>query len=186
MPFKRGVRETEYYPEIVFDFVLQVDPPIGGEVEFERIRELLYVIREQGINLKWVTLDTYQSFDFIQILKSRGVAAWQQSVDTSPVPYEVSKTAFMQRRVRIPQHDKAQEELVRLEYDAAKRKIDHPADGSKDCADAIAGVIFGLTMRRENYTIHKQPLLKIPESIRHAAKALGHDKGVYDGGISSL
>lgn len=172
VPFQRGVREKEFYPEIVFDFVLRVKPPQDGEVKFDKIRELLYVLREQNLNLKWVTLDTYQSYDFVQILNTRGIESWHQSLDSSVIPYEMAKTAFMQGRVLLPEHDKASEEITRIEYDAVKRKVDHPPDGSKDCADAIAGVIHGLTLRRENWALHNQAMTAIPESVQHAARAM--------------
>jgi hypothetical protein len=41
-----------------------------------------------------------------------------------------------------------------LERDPKTGKVDHPADASKDCSDAIAGVAFGLTMQREIWHLH--------------------------------
>ena len=54
-----------------------------------------------------------------------------------------------------PDHNKAQRELIELERDAKTGKVDHPPRGSKDLADAIAGVVYGLTMRRENWTRYR-------------------------------
>jgi len=37
--------------------------------------------------------------------------------------------------------------------------------GSRDCADAIAGVAYGLTYRREIWVRHQIPLAEIPASL---------------------
>ena len=36
--------------------------------------------------------------------------------------------------------------------------IDHPPNFSKDCADAVAGVVYGLTYRREIWARHGVPV----------------------------
>jgi hypothetical protein len=38
--------------------------------------------------------------------------------------------------------------------DYKKGKVDHPPHGSKDIADALAGVVYGLTMRRDVWNSH--------------------------------
>ena len=54
---------------------------------------------------------------------------------------------------------------MRLEKDPKTGKIDHPPKGSKDCSDAIAGVVYGLTYRRELWVRHNVPLTEIPASL---------------------
>ena len=44
--------------------------------------------------------------------------------------------------------------------------MDHPPTGSKDVADAMAGVVFGLTMRRETWARHRISPFEIPDHIR--------------------
>jgi len=39
-------------------------------------------------------------------------------------------------------------------------------NGSKDLSDSLAGVVYGLTMRREVWGSFNIPLVMIPESIR--------------------
>ena len=56
-------------------------------------------------------------------------------------------------------------ELIRLEIDTKKQKIDHPPAGSKDVADSIAGVVCGLTRAREVWIRHKIPLHRIPLTV---------------------
>jgi hypothetical protein len=162
---KRGSEHWEVLPVIEMDLVLEVKPPRNGEIEFENIRRLFYRLREAGMNLKWITFDTYQSRDSVQLLRQKGFRSDLVSVDTDFVPYEVTKTAFYDGRLRLQEHEKALQELVRLERDPRTGKVDHPPAGSKDCSDAIVGVAYGLTYRREIWLRHQIPLTEIPASL---------------------
>ena len=52
----------EILPVIELDLVLEVKPPRNGEISFEIIRRLFYRLRDQaGVNLKWISYDTFQS-----------------------------------------------------------------------------------------------------------------------------
>ncbi len=167
----RGENQVETLPVIQIDFSLEVRPPKGGEIIFSKIRELLYKIRELGMNLKWITFDGYQSADSLQILRQKGFTTGQCSMDKTPVAYEMTKTALYDGRVRLPTHPKLLRELQTLEKDARTGKIDHDSRGSKDISDALAGVVYGLTMRREVWILHGIYLRELPESIRHTMQS---------------
>jgi hypothetical protein len=154
----RSDNTFELMPQINFDLILEVKPPRNGEIEFENIRKLFYKLRELGMNLKWISFDSYQSVDSRQILSQQGFTTGQQSMDKNSLPYDVTKTAFYDGRIRAPKHDKALSEIVRLERDPQSGRIDHAPNFSKDCADAIAGVVFGLTYRREIWVRHRTPI----------------------------
>jgi len=64
--------------------------------------------------------------------------------------------------------------MITLEMDTKKNKIDHPPQGSKDVSDAMAGVVFGLTMRREIWLRHQIPLQRIPASLSAKAQTKGN------------
>jgi hypothetical protein len=66
-------------------------------------------------------------------------------------------------------------EMVRLEKDPKTGKIDHPPHGSKDCAHAVAGVVHGLTMRREFWAHFGIPIVSAPPSIN---SGLGRTKRI--------
>ena len=161
----------EVLPFYHIDFTLEVRPPRGGEILFYKIRDLLYKIRERGVNVKWVSWDSWQSKDSQQIMRSKGFMTGEQSIDRTMVPYNLTKTAILDRRVSMPRFQLLRRELTRLERDQAKGKIDHPPGGSKDVADSLAGVVSGLTMRREIWTMHNIPLGQIPESVAQALSA---------------
>ena len=146
---KRGDETTETLPIITIDFALEVRPPQGGEIQISRIRELIYAMRDKlGINVHWVTFDQYQSADSIQVLRRKGFTTGIQSMDKTPIPYEVLKQALYDGRVIAPAHQKLQQELLALEFNVKKNKVDHTSQSSKDISDALAGVVFGLSQRR--------------------------------------
>ncbi len=168
----------EILPVVVLDLVLEIRPPPAGEINFAKIRALFYKLRELGMNLQWINYDSYQSTDSIQILYQKGFSTGEQSVDKTTRPYDVLKQAIYDRRLLAPEHAKAQDELLRLERDARTGKIDHPVRGSKDCADAIAGAVFGLVMRRDVWLNHEIYPYDFPASLIEAADAHDRPTGV--------
>ncbi len=161
----QGGSTIERMPRIAFDLVLEVTPPRNGEIEFESLRRLFYALREAGMNLKWIGFDTYQSRDSIQLLRQQGFVTGTQSMDADSTAYDVAKTALYDGRVAAPAHEHARTELIRLERDPRTGRIDHPAGFSKDCADAMAGVIYGLTYRRDTWARHGESMTAILQSI---------------------
>ena len=89
-----------------------------------------------------------------QILINQGFMAGLFSLDVDTKGYDVAKQALMDERIYAPEHEKAMLEFIRLERDPVSRKVDHPVHFSKDCSDAMAGVAYGLTMRREVWSMH--------------------------------
>ena len=75
-------------------------------------------------------------------------------MDRTTGAYEFLKSALYDGRVSIPTNGHLMGELLSLEVDAQAGRIDHPPGGSKDLADAIAGVVHGLTMRRDVWNQH--------------------------------
>ncbi len=168
-------------PVINLDLILEVKPPQGGEIEFENIRTLFYKLREVGMNLKWISFDTFQSADSIQLLRQKGFTTGTYSMDTTSIPYDFTKSAFYDGRINAPVHDKALSEMMRLERNPQSGLIDHPPNFSKDCSDAVAGVVFGLTNRREIWVRHGVPMRdifrkiadKVEEKDRKSERARG-------------
>lgn len=161
---QRSPTETEILPEIVFDFILGVQPPRNGEISFSKIRQLLYTCRDMGLPIKWVSMDTFQSTDTRQILASNGFITGIRSVDRDTRPYDMTKSAIMDGRLLVPTHPVTQRELTHLEKNTKKQHVDHPPNGSKDCSDAMAGVIYGLSTQREVWAEHGISMMRIPFS----------------------
>jgi hypothetical protein len=157
---------TETLPIIRYDLILEVKVPPGGEIELENIRKLLYTLRDTlKMPIKWVSFDGFQSRDSMQILFQRGFTVHYASVDKTTDAYDILKQAIYDGRVLAPEHPKARRELISLEIDTKRAVIDHPPRGSKDLADSMAGVAYGLTILREIWIRHRIPMNAVPLSI---------------------
>lgn len=154
----QGNEYTELAPVIETDLVLRIVPPPGDEILLSDVRSILYQFIDHGFDIRFVSMDSYNSADSLQQFKRRGVTAEVVSVDRTTEPYDVLKTALYETRVKIQRHACLEHELKQLQRvprrgGAAGFKIDHPKvgidgkPGSKDCADALAGCVFSLSQR---------------------------------------
>lgn len=102
----------------------------------------------------------HNSRDNSQLLREGGYNTEVVSIDKTDVPYVVLREALKEERILLYYHPIWDREILNLEYDIKKRKIDHPAGGnrdvsSKDVSDATAGVAF---------TLQDEKLWKAPDS----------------------
>ncbi len=133
---------NEWRPYIKFDFVERIWAWTSGEIDFKEVRARIINLKNNWWNIWRVTLDWYQSIDFLQILNSLWIKSEYLSVDTSLEPYEAVKEALYDERMHLPDNvEILAKELKELELVKGK-KVDHPLHGSKDVADSIAGATF--------------------------------------------
>jgi len=169
---------VETLPDIWVDGALEIKPPRGGEILFYKIREVIYALKKLGLNIRWVSFDSFQSSDGMQVLRQQGYVVGYQSMDTTTAPYEFVKAALYDGRLNMPNHTKLAHELASLEKDVKKNKVDHPSHSSKDVSDGLAGVVYGLTTRREIWGMYGISLMRVPDTIRAAVvKDKAEDKG---------
>ena len=150
-----GETYVEVAPFIYIDLVLGVDPPDSGEILLSYLRSIVYAFAEHGFPITWVTMDGYQSADSIQQFNARGIRSEVLSVDRTMEPYETLKSALYEGRIAMYRNDVLVDELMKLQRVIAgtsaggpRYKVDHPSDGSKDIADALAAVVYKLTKER--------------------------------------
>lgn len=137
-------------PLYMIDGVLRLVAPPSGEVELDYVRELILYLRSK-LNLKYFSADWYQSAQLLQTCRRVKIRAGVLSVDASIEPYTEVKLSIKDERIMLPNYDFLGKELRELERDDEKDKIDHPAGGSKDCADAVAGVVNVLQRKEAKY-----------------------------------
>lgn len=151
--------DGELKPYIVFDMLLRMKAAPGTEIMLQEVRNIIYELKEdRGFRVEKVSYDGFESTDTIQQLEKRRYQAEKISVDRSTLPYEDLREAIYERRIEFPPYkcvlgyentdvvEIAVQELIALQ-DTGK-KIDHPPDGSKDVADAMAGVCYTLLGNR--------------------------------------
>lgn len=133
--------EEDIIHKLVFAINIRPDP--GSEIPFYKIRNFIYYLRfVLGYNIVSVTCDSYQSVDSLQQMSLRGFNTKTLSMDRSRVPYDTLKNAINEGRLIMPHIPHLEKELLELEDDKMVGKIDHPVNGSKDTADAVAGSVF--------------------------------------------
>jgi len=165
--------ETEYgevRKKVYIDLMMQIKALPDKEINFNEVRQIIYILQDRGFKIKEVSYDGWQSIDSIQILKSRGINAYTLSVDKTTESYDTLKEVLHTRRINIYKFDPFVKEYKRLELIKGK-KVDHPQDGSKDVSDAVAGTCFmiagkpaGLSFSTENSQFDKnKPTEKIVE-----------------------
>lgn len=158
-------------PIIVFDLLMRIKATPSAEINFGEIREFIYKLRDdRDFNIDFVTIDGFQSYDFIQLLRKNRIKADNSSMDKNKAPYEDIRDAINDHRCLHPRYmvkyritdtdsvNIAYKELSEVQ-DIGK-KIDHPKDGSKDVADAMAGCVHTLVSMskyvREARTVERE------------------------------
>jgi hypothetical protein len=135
--------------------MLRMHASAGNEIMFSDVRRYIYELKDdRGFNLRTVTMDGFQSTDTQQQLRKRRFFVDYISVDKSKLPYEDLREAIYEDRIELPPYvtylQQGDGNLVNIFYKEATelsddgKKIDHPPGGSKDVADAVAGVVYTL------------------------------------------
>ena len=167
-------KELFYQPA----FVVSIKAPKGFQISFEKNRQFIYWLREQGFNIKGVSFDTFQSADLNQQLMARGFETKVISVDRVTdricLPYQYLKNTIYEERLKLFEHKLLTEELIGLERNNNNGKIDHTPSGinSKDSADALCGSIWNASQHAEEYDFEYGETL---DALLEAAENSGLD-----------
>lgn len=152
--------ENEMKPIIVIDFLLRLKAPPGRELFLPDIRKIVYHLRDdRKFRIYKVTTDGFESTEMRQQLQRARIWTDKISVDRDMLPYQDFYDALMEGRLEIPPYytfiqtnDTETADILRKEVselgEVDGKKIDHPPDGSKDLADAVAGVVHELAGSR--------------------------------------
>jgi hypothetical protein len=135
------VREEAHI--IHFDCFLRIVAPPGEEVDHGEVRGLVYRMMEMGVPIRSVSMDQYMAPSNLQMFKRRGLKTAEVGERKAKLkPYLSARTALYEGRLISPVSSALQKELQGLELDDAGKKVKKPPRGSKDLADAWAGVIY--------------------------------------------
>lgn len=141
-------------------FVVSVKAPRGHQVSFEKTRNFIYWLKDQGFNIKGITSDTFARSGVEQDFLAKGFNYSILSVDRVNSehicePYAYLKNCIYERRILLPRRgiNLLTEELVGLQRNNNSGKVDHTPQGinSKDSADAICGALFTASQHAEEY-----------------------------------
>lgn len=143
-----GFETTHQYtlPVVKTDFVVsfeaskEVTP--AREIQIRWTRELVFQLIHRGFNVGQVSHDGFQSVDTLQILESYGIPTTKRSTDLKPEMWKTLKDIVTDGRLKLPFSNLLLIELEALS-DVGGGRVDHPVNGSKDLADALAGSVEG-------------------------------------------
>jgi hypothetical protein len=161
-------------------FSVSIKAPKGRQISFEKNRNFIYWLKEQGFNIKGITSDTYQSYDTGQTLKAKGFPYEVLSVDKVDTdriskPYQYLKSTIYEKRIELYDSKNLIDELIDLERNINTGKVDHPDSGKKDVADALCGSVYSASKNAEQFafewgenldTIAKTNSLPSDQSLR--------------------
>lgn len=131
-------------------FAVAIKAPKGFQISFEKNRNFIRWLKQNGFNIKGVSTDSFQSVDTGQQLQNEGFQYEQISVDRVGadkicLPYQYLRSCIYEERILMFEHSLLIEELTNLERNNNSGKVDHPdggTRGSKDIADALCGAVW--------------------------------------------
>lgn len=128
-------------PSVKVDFVTSYGADIlsepAREIQIRWVRQLVMELRQKGFNIVSVSYDQFQSADSMQILTAQGIESMRVSADVSEAVWKNLRDLMYEGRIDMPHRQTLLDELLSLEK-LINGKVDHPATGSKDEADALA------------------------------------------------
>lgn len=143
----------ELLPIAVVEMACTITPDANNEIDIAEVRAFVqHLKRKYGYPIKAVTYDGFDSRESIQAWRKDGMKSAMVSVDRSSVPYKQLRDAMNDKRIWLPDDDVLTTELLELEYDETKDKVDHPVMGSKDCADAVCAAYATMLERRSTWS----------------------------------
>lgn len=123
---------------IVADIVHRFTQESKPEIDAAAVKNLIFEITNT-FPVRSFVVDTWQYPETIQALEQAGVFVKQHVVKKAE--YDCLKERIYTGKIKIPEDEKINDELKSLELVRGIR-VDHPRDGSKDMADALANAVW--------------------------------------------
>ena len=171
-------------PLVEVDFMIRINPPAAPDkISIEKCRKFIFDLRDAGMAIGGVTMDTWGSVDFLQIIAAGGIPASVLSVDRDDGCYLKFVEYVLSGAVSYYDYPPFQRELFSLNHDRVKGKVDHPKkndDGSvggKDVTDSVVGAFMGV-IRGNPYDESKIDRQNKVMSMLHALAT--SDSDVFD------
>lgn len=136
----------EILPITIADMVCSIEPDHANPIDIADVRAWIKTLKTQyRYPINTVTYDTYQSQESIQAWRKMGVKSGNVTVDRDTKAYKSFREMLYDDRVNIYDNTVLIEEMMTIEYDIAKDKVDHSFSGHKDLIDALVGASYMLS-----------------------------------------
>ena len=140
------VTMMESRPSVKVDFVIGYEadkaaaPP--REIQIRWVGDLVLELRRRGFIIALFTADQWQSLDLTQRLETAGIETDKFSLDRDETGWRNLRDVAYESRLEMPDYPLLLTELLTLSR-MPNGKVDHPAGGDKDVADAVGGAVTG-------------------------------------------
>lgn len=149
--------EIETLPIATCEMAVTILPNQQAEIEIGEVRAWVRQLKiTYGYPIRGITYDGWNSLESRQQWKRQGMRTGLQSVDRTCVPYKNLRDAIYDGRLRLYYQDILVDELISLEYDEKREKVEHPPKGSKDVADALCGAYWLLLGRSKTWEAYAE------------------------------
>lgn len=124
---KTGVYHRKYTQ--VFSLEI-TPPPAPHRIKIAKVRDfIIYLFKQEKVNIIKVTHDQYQSEDSLQLMADAGLTTGKQSIDKSDETYLAWMGVLMDKDIEHYHYDVLEREAFAAIHDRRKRKVDHPKKG---------------------------------------------------------
>lgn len=144
-----GKKVKTYDPWYINDFTVGFSRPNNESTSISKIRTFILYLREQGINIKMVSFDGYQSAEIMQDLTLAGIPNEKLSIIRTSDPFDIVRNAIYQGRLSIPRNEVLYQEFLRFKKEITNNgyKVYYDsttsASGSHgDLTEALVGSIY--------------------------------------------
>lgn len=143
----------ERLPVATVEMSCSIQPDANNEIDVAEIRAFVKHLKTRyGYPIRGVSYDGVDSRESIQAWRKDGIRATMISVDRTSVPYKQFRDAMYDTRINLQDDDEVISEILDLEYDEDKDKVDHSVNGAKDIADSICGAYTNMLERKSTWT----------------------------------
>lgn len=144
---ERGVRQI--LPFGVVELAVSIQPSQAKELDIAAVRDWVVALKTvHRVPIYSITYDGYNSAESIQAIRALGIRSSVISMDKDDAAYMNLRRSLYQDRIMYPNNEILVTELTQLDKDETTGKIDHPAKGSKDISDALAGAWYAAVRSR--------------------------------------
>ena len=155
-------------------FSVSIKAPKGRQISFEKNRNFIRWLKNQGFKISGISSDTYQSYDLQQQLKAEGFNCSIISVDRTDnnicIPYQYLRSAIYEKRIELYRSERLFDEAVSVERNNNNGKVDHPPNGHKDVLDAVCGATYNASKNAEQYAFDYGEDLTVTRDISNSGE----------------
>lgn len=122
----------------IVDLHMRFIAPETENLDFRKIRAIVYELAARGFDIQEVTLDKWNSADTIAEFKLHDLEAREISDAEQLDSYDGLLELLIFNMISFYSHEVLDKELRQLQW--KRQRLDHPESGSKDIADAVSVV----------------------------------------------